>query len=53
MIILPLVLVLSLRAACLCLRVRTRSLVVRYSRQNSLTIRQKVVTLTSRTEEDG
>lgn len=52
-IILPLVLVLSLWAARLCLRVRTRSRVVRYSRENSLMIRQNEVTLMSRTEEDG
>lgn len=53
MIILPLVLVRSLWAARLRLRLRTRSLVVRYSRENSLMVRQKLVTFTSRTEEGG
>lgn len=53
MIILPRVLVLSRWAARLRRSVSTRSLVVRYSRENSPTMRQKVVTLMSRTDEEG
>lgn len=53
MIIFPRVLVLSRCMARFRWAVRTWSRVVRYSRANSLMIRQKLVTLTSLTEKEG
>lgn len=53
MISMPRVLFRSLLMVRLRLMVRTRSRVVRYSRANSLMMRQKLVTFTSRTEKDG